>query len=158
MPIETINPTTGETLQSFETLTSAQLEQKLATAKECFATWRNTSFATRAALLLRTADLLDADKQQLGKLLTLEMGKTLASAIAEIEKCALACRYFAANAEAMLLSNSHRSIKPCAESFFTASKNLRDDLKSLLAIKRISTKTTAIRFTGRVKKVQTASA
>ena len=67
MPIETINPTTGETLQSFEPLTSAQLEQKLATAKECFATWRNTSFATRAALLLRTADLLDADKQQLGK-------------------------------------------------------------------------------------------
>ena len=115
MPIETINPTTGETLQSFEPLTSTQLEQKLEVAKASFDTWRNTSFATRSSVLLRTADLLDSDKQQLGALLTLEMGKTLASAIAEIEKCALACRYYAANAEAML---SPHPIKTAASQSF----------------------------------------
>ena len=115
MPIETINPTTGETLKSFEPLTSAQLEQKLGTAKECFANWRNTSFATRSALLVRTADLLESDKRRLGELLTLEMGKTLASAIAEIEKCALACRYYAANAESML---SRSPVKTAAAQSF----------------------------------------
>ena len=102
MGISTVNPATGETLRTFEPFSEDQIGAKLALADTAFSQWRLTSFAVRSAALQLTAELLETHKQQLGELLTLEMGKTLASAIAEVEKCVIACRYYATHAENML--------------------------------------------------------
>lgn len=99
MPIATVNPTTGETIQTFEPISAKELERKLVRAVEVFARHRNTSFATRAETMLRAADILDRDEKRLGDLITLEMGKPVKAARAEVAKCALACGYYAGNAE-----------------------------------------------------------
>ncbi len=99
MPIASIDPRTGETLETFAALTDAQIDQKIERASKAFARWRRTSFAERAAPMRRAADLLEAEKERLGRIMTEEMGKTLGSAIAEAEKCARACRHYAEHAE-----------------------------------------------------------
>jgi len=99
MAIASINPATGETLQSFEPLSSAALDQKLAHAFATFQAYRKTSFAERAQWLNNAARILEVSKQKFGHTMTAEMGKTLKSAVAEAEKCALACRYYAENGE-----------------------------------------------------------
>jgi succinate-semialdehyde dehydrogenase/glutarate-semialdehyde dehydrogenase len=93
------NPATGEVLAHFAELDPEQLDGKLERARSAFARQRHTGFAERAAAMRRTAELLERDKRRLGALATLEMGKTLASAVAEIEKCAWVCRYYAEHAE-----------------------------------------------------------
>ncbi|MCM3874044.1 MAG: NAD-dependent succinate-semialdehyde dehydrogenase [Pyrinomonadaceae bacterium] len=95
MPIATINPATGETLQTFESLTQSQLDDKLELAANTFRTYRRTSFAEREALMLRAAEALEADKSRLAQLMAIEMGKPIKGAVQEIEKCALVCRYYA---------------------------------------------------------------
>jgi succinate-semialdehyde dehydrogenase/glutarate-semialdehyde dehydrogenase len=102
MPIATINPATGETLKTFEPLTASQIEHKLALAVATFHAERNTSFAERARRMNKAADILERDKEKFAKLMTLEMGKTYKSAIAEAVKCTTACRYYAENAEKIL--------------------------------------------------------
>jgi succinate-semialdehyde dehydrogenase/glutarate-semialdehyde dehydrogenase len=99
MPIQSINPASGQLIKEFESFTDEAIERKLALAWRAFADWRTTPFSTRRDLLLKAAEILEADKQQLGVLATTEMGKTLASAIAEVEKCALGCRYYAEHGE-----------------------------------------------------------
>jgi succinate-semialdehyde dehydrogenase/glutarate-semialdehyde dehydrogenase len=99
MPIATINPTTGETLKTFAELTTEQIDTKLQLAASTFQTYKHTSFASRAAWMLRAAEIIESEKQELGKMMTLEMGKPLKAAISEAEKCALVCRYYAENAE-----------------------------------------------------------
>ncbi|GAC1366106.1 MAG: NADP-dependent succinic semialdehyde dehydrogenase [Polyangiales bacterium] len=102
MAIASIDPRTGETKQTFPALSEADVERKLHRAEAAFARWRTTSWAERAATMSRAADLLDAEKDMLGRVMTEEMGKTHASAIAEAEKCAKACRHYAEHAEAAL--------------------------------------------------------
>jgi succinate-semialdehyde dehydrogenase / glutarate-semialdehyde dehydrogenase len=102
MAIATINPTTGEVVKTFTALTDAQVDEKIAKAAKTFQTFRKTSFADRARWMNKAADILDSEKEGLGRLMTLEMGKTLSSAIAEVEKCAVGCRYYAQNAEKFL--------------------------------------------------------
>ncbi|HUE21916.1 MAG TPA: NAD-dependent succinate-semialdehyde dehydrogenase [Bryobacteraceae bacterium] len=99
MAIASINPATGETLRVFEPLSSTALEQKLAHAFGTFQGYRKTSFAQRAQWLNNAARILDESKQELGRIMTVEMGKTQKSAVAEAEKCAWACRYYAENGE-----------------------------------------------------------
>jgi succinate-semialdehyde dehydrogenase/glutarate-semialdehyde dehydrogenase len=99
MAIATINPTTGETLKTFSELSSEQLETKLQLAAATFHAYKLTSFADRAAWMLRAAEILETEKQELGKMMTLEMGKPLKAAISEAEKCAWVCRYYAESAE-----------------------------------------------------------
>ena len=99
---QSVNPATGELVQTYPLLTADQLEARLAAAAKGFATWRSTPLAERTALLVRLADLMDADKQALGRLMTVEMGKTLASAIGEVEKCAATCRWYAEHGPALL--------------------------------------------------------
>jgi succinate-semialdehyde dehydrogenase/glutarate-semialdehyde dehydrogenase len=99
MAIASVNPATGEILKTFEPLTAAQIEAKLHLAANTFATFRKTSFAERARMMNNAADILEREKQELGKLMTLEMGKTLRSAVDEAVKCAWGCRYYAENAE-----------------------------------------------------------
>ena len=104
MPIATVNPATGEVLQKFEPLSGTQIEEKLQRAADTFPKFRRLSFAQRAAMMNKAAEILVAEKEALGRLMTTEMGKTLQSAIAEAEKCASACRYYAENAERFLAS------------------------------------------------------
>src|ERR1700726_4733739 len=102
MAIATTNPTTGEVVKSFEPLTSAQIEQKLQLAASAFRSHRRTSFADRAAKMMRAAEILEKEKDECAHLMTLEMGKPLKAAVAEALKCATGCRYYAENAERFL--------------------------------------------------------
>ncbi len=102
MGIASINPATGETIKGFAALSDSELERKLAKAAATFATYKATTFAQRATWLNGAAQVLEENKRAYGQMMTLEMGKTLGSAIAEVEKCALVCRYYADNAEAFL--------------------------------------------------------
>ncbi|HEY0591293.1 MAG TPA: NAD-dependent succinate-semialdehyde dehydrogenase [Thermoanaerobaculia bacterium] len=99
MSIATINPATGEVVKTFEPISPDELERKLSIAVYSFARHRKTSFAERSAKMLRAADILERDQKRLGDLITLEMGKPVKAARAEVAKCALACGYYAGNAE-----------------------------------------------------------
>ncbi len=100
--MSSVNPATGEVLASFDELSDAQIEEKLAKATAAFRTWRKLSFAERAPILHRAGEVLEQQKERWGRTMTLEMGKTLKSAIAEAEKSAWVCRYYAENAERFL--------------------------------------------------------
>jgi succinate-semialdehyde dehydrogenase / glutarate-semialdehyde dehydrogenase len=102
MGITTINPTTGEALKKFDELSTDQLETKLELAANTFRTYRHTPFADRARMMTRAAEILEKEKHEFGRLMTIEMGKPLKAAISEAEKCALVCRYYAENAERQL--------------------------------------------------------
>ncbi len=102
MAITSINPATGQVLRSFEPLSEGQIEAKLARAAETFRQYRHMPFAERAQRMRRAAEILETEKDRLGRLMTAEMGKPLKAAIAEAEKCAWACRYYAENAERFL--------------------------------------------------------
>jgi succinate-semialdehyde dehydrogenase/glutarate-semialdehyde dehydrogenase len=98
MAIATINPATGEVVKQFQALTDAQVDDCIAKAEKAFRSFRKTSFADRANWMLKAGEILESEKTELGRLMTLEMGKTLSSAVAEAAKCATACQYYAENA------------------------------------------------------------
>src|ERR1017187_362289 len=102
MAIATINPATGELLQTFQPLSDAQIEQKLQRAVTTFHAERKTPFAERARRMLKAAAILERDKEKFAHLMTLEMGKPYKAAVAEAVKCTTACRYYAENAEQIL--------------------------------------------------------
>ena len=102
MAIATINPATGEVLRVFEPLSDAQVDEKIALAATTFAEYRHASFADRRRWMLRAAEILENEKNDFGRLMTTEMGKTLRSAVDEAAKCAAGCRYYAENAERLL--------------------------------------------------------
>ena len=88
MPIATTNPATGETVRTFEELTAEELEARLAKAAATFTTYRRTPMSQRAQWLNAAADILEAEADEIGAMMTTEMGKTLAAAKAEVLKCA----------------------------------------------------------------------
>jgi len=98
MAIATINPVTGEVVKQFQALTDAEVDGRIAKAAKAFQSFRKTSFADRAKWMLKAGEILEAEKTELGRLMTLEMGKTFSSAVAEAAKCASACQYYAENA------------------------------------------------------------
>ncbi len=102
MAIATTNPATGKVLKTFEPLTAAQIEQKLQLAASAFRDHRRTSFAERATKIMRVAEILEKEKDECARLMTLEMGKPLKAAAAETLKSATGCRYYAENAERFL--------------------------------------------------------
>jgi succinate-semialdehyde dehydrogenase/glutarate-semialdehyde dehydrogenase len=102
LPIATINPTTGELLQSFEPYDAAGVEDRLATAASAAAVWARSTFAERSRLLVTVAELLEGELPDIAHVVTTEMGKPFAQAKAEVAKCASGCRWFAEHAEAML--------------------------------------------------------
>jgi succinate-semialdehyde dehydrogenase/glutarate-semialdehyde dehydrogenase len=102
MAISSIDPSTGKTLQTFEETTDAEVEQKLVRALRAFEAQRKLSFQERAQRMNKAAEILERDKRAYGLIMTDEMGKTLKSAIAEAEKCAVACRYYAEHAAEFL--------------------------------------------------------
>jgi len=98
MAIATINPATGEVVKKFGALTDAEVDDKITKAAAAFHSFRKTPFPDRARWMSKAAEILESEKEPIGRLMTLEMGKTLPSAIAEAEKCASTCRYYAENA------------------------------------------------------------
>lgn len=98
MGIATINPATGETVQEFEALTETAIAQKLELAQRAFEQHRQRNFTQRAEWLNAAAKILEEEKESLGQLMTLEMGKPLKAGIAEAEKCAAVCRFYADHA------------------------------------------------------------
>ena len=102
MSIESINPATGALLEHFEPHTPEEIERRVAAAEAASRSWRATSFAERAAPMMRAAARLETDKERFGALMALEMGKPIGAGIAEAEKCAWVCRYYAENAERFL--------------------------------------------------------
>ena len=104
MPIQSVNPATGTLLRRYDPLTAEALEARLALAASAAATYPSESLDDRAFWMRRLALLLEDDCDELAATITAEMGKTLASARAEVLKCAACCRYFAANAAALLES------------------------------------------------------
>jgi succinate-semialdehyde dehydrogenase/glutarate-semialdehyde dehydrogenase len=96
------NPVNGEVLAAFESLTDEQLEKKLQLSVAAFADWRRTEFGLRASLMQAAANLLEKEKEEIGRMITLEMGKPIRAAIDEAAKCAWACRYYADNADRFL--------------------------------------------------------
>jgi succinate-semialdehyde dehydrogenase/glutarate-semialdehyde dehydrogenase len=114
MTMKSVNPATGETIAEFPTLTPAELETRLARAAAAAPRWRRTPVMERAAVIRRVGELLDQDKERIGRMMTLEMGKPLKAAIEEAAKCATACRYYAEHGPAIVADHpvddaDHRS-------------------------------------------------
>jgi succinate-semialdehyde dehydrogenase/glutarate-semialdehyde dehydrogenase len=98
MPIASINPTTGQTLKTFDALSANQIGEKLQLAANTFRSYRRTPFAERTRMMLRAAEILETRKNEFAKVMTTEMGKPLKAAVSEAEKCAWVCRYYAETA------------------------------------------------------------
>ena len=99
MSIRSINPATGETLNSFDELSAQQIEESLTRAANAFRDSRRTSLADRSSMMLRVAEILGNEKTDFARLMTTEMGKPINAAGQEAEKCAWVCRYYAESAE-----------------------------------------------------------
>ena len=99
MSIASINPATGETLRTFEPLGDQQLDKRIQLAFEASQSYRRTSFADRSPLMLHAAEILESEKKDFARIMTLEMGKPINAAVQEAEKCAWVCRYYSENAE-----------------------------------------------------------
>jgi succinate-semialdehyde dehydrogenase/glutarate-semialdehyde dehydrogenase len=100
--VTSINPATGEILQTFTSLSGSDVEAAIDRADSRFRSWRLTSFAERARLMHKAADMLEANKAAFARTMTLEMGKPLSEAVAEVEKCERVCRHYGDHAEAYL--------------------------------------------------------
>jgi succinate-semialdehyde dehydrogenase/glutarate-semialdehyde dehydrogenase len=115
--LTSVNPATGEEIERYDELSPEEIEARLARADEAFARHRQTTFEERAERMHRAADLLDDEADRWGRLMTREMGKPLAQAKAEAEKCAWVCRYYADHAEDFL---SDEAVETDAERSFIA--------------------------------------
>jgi succinate-semialdehyde dehydrogenase / glutarate-semialdehyde dehydrogenase len=102
MTIATINPATGQTVRTFPSLGEEELDAKIQCAADAYSRLRRTPIRERTRLLLKAADILEREKEDFGRLMVLEMGKTLKAAVEEVSKSAWGCRYYAENAERFL--------------------------------------------------------
>jgi succinate-semialdehyde dehydrogenase/glutarate-semialdehyde dehydrogenase len=100
--METINPTTGERLKTFDAWSDAQVETALANAAAANPAWQAMPFAERARLFRKAATELRNNTTHYAGIITLEMGKIVREARAEIEKCIWGCEFYAEHAEAFL--------------------------------------------------------
>ncbi|MGV9565879.1 NADP-dependent succinic semialdehyde dehydrogenase [Streptomyces sp. NPDC003480] len=102
MPIATVNPATGETLETYDALSEEEIERRLAAAETAFRSHRTTTFAERALRMNRAAALLEEEEEDIARVMTVEMGKPIRQARAEAAKCAKAMRWYAEHAEELL--------------------------------------------------------
>jgi succinate-semialdehyde dehydrogenase/glutarate-semialdehyde dehydrogenase len=102
MAIASINPATGEKLKAFSSFDDTEIEKRLSRAQKAFRKYRRTTFAERSELLHGVTELLFQEKEKFAEIITLEMGKLFRDSVAEIEKCARGCRFYAENGERFL--------------------------------------------------------
>jgi succinate-semialdehyde dehydrogenase / glutarate-semialdehyde dehydrogenase len=102
MPLDAVNPATGETIKTYDEMTPQQAAAAVEEAHAAWKSWRTTPFSERARPMKKAAGILRERKEELARLMALEMGKPFKQGIAEAEKCALGCDYYAEHAEAHL--------------------------------------------------------
>lgn len=102
MEFNTTNPYTNETINTYRSLSAEELHKKLEAGHQAFQAWRKTSFSQRAGLMNKVAEILEKGLDVYAKTISMEMGKPIKEARAEVKKCAWVCRYYAENAEAFL--------------------------------------------------------
>ncbi|PZT70051.1 NADP-dependent succinic semialdehyde dehydrogenase [Streptomyces sp. SW4] len=102
MPIATVNPANGETVRTYEAMGEEEVERRLQLAEATFRTYRTTTFEERARMMHRAAELLEQDQDEIGRVVTTEMGKPVKQARAEAAKCAKAMRWYADHAAGLL--------------------------------------------------------
>jgi succinate-semialdehyde dehydrogenase/glutarate-semialdehyde dehydrogenase len=102
MAIATTNPATGEVEKTFDALSDAEVDERIARAAATAISYRRTSFEERARWMNAAADRLESACEEIARVMTAEMGKTIVAARAEVMKCAKGCRFYAQHAEAML--------------------------------------------------------
>lgn len=100
--IEAINPATEESLATYQFLSDSDLQDKVKKAHQAYTDWKQVPVSERVKLISKLGEKLLEDKQEYAKLMTSEMGKPILQSIAEIEKCAACCDYYAENGEHML--------------------------------------------------------
>jgi len=127
-PITAVNPATDETVETYEPATAADVEDALARADEAYDSWRDRPIREREAHLERVAELLRERTDEYAELMTREMGKPIAQARAEVEKCAWGCDHYAQHASAYL-SAEHYASPPG-----TTAKTVYDPLGVVLAV------------------------
>jgi succinate-semialdehyde dehydrogenase/glutarate-semialdehyde dehydrogenase len=104
-----VNPATGKVMREFEPHSEPEVERRLRRAVQAFAGQRRAPPAERAPLMARAGLMLESEKRDLARLMTLEMGKPLRAAIQEVEKCAFCCHYYADNAARFLADEAANS-------------------------------------------------
>ena len=114
-PITSINPANGEVLARFDPFTQDEVDRALDEAQDAFVAWRERSFEERAVPMRRLAALLRQRADRYGHLITLEMGKPIAEARAELEKCAWGCEHYADHAarylaDEVITTNAKKSL------------------------------------------------
>jgi len=109
MAIETLNPATGELVERFAEWSREQVEATIAATHRAAAAWRGVPMAERAPLMHGAAAVLRAGKEEYARTMTLEMGKPIREARAEVEKCAWACDYYADTAAGHLAAEPAES-------------------------------------------------
>lgn len=102
MAIQTINPATEEVVKIFDEFTKEQVSKIIDDTHEAFLKWRITNFSERKELMLNAALILQNNKKKYAEIMTIEMGKAISQSLAEVEKCALVCEYYAKNTEHIL--------------------------------------------------------
>lgn len=106
MLFRSINPATEDLLADYQPLTDDAVEASLAQADMAFAAWRRTSIERRAAVLTQVADAIGHDEKALAELITLEMGKPITQALAEVRKSRHLCLHYADRAAAYLATET----------------------------------------------------
>ncbi len=102
MPLQSVNPKNKQLIKKFDELSDEQIAQKIALAQKAFESWKEVPFVERQKYMYRVAEILREKKAEYARIITDEVGKTLAASEAEVEKCALTCDYYAQNAEEFL--------------------------------------------------------
>jgi len=118
MPFQSINPATEERIAEYSYISDDELNQKIDVADNAFDNWRKVSFTERAKYITAVAADLLKNKAEYGRTMTIEMGKPLKQSIAEVEKCAACCTYYAANAEKFLAPKKYKTDYSYSEAHF----------------------------------------
>ncbi|MBC5829473.1 MAG: NAD-dependent succinate-semialdehyde dehydrogenase [Candidatus Eremiobacteraeota bacterium] len=121
MSFQTIDPTTGRELERFDVHTQSEIGAKLDEARSAFKLWRRSDFSTRSAVLSQIAIVLRREREALARVATLEMGKPVTQARAEIEKCAWCCDHYAKHGAGYL---SEQTVASSATRSFVAFRPL----------------------------------
>ncbi|ATA18481.1 succinate-semialdehyde dehydrogenase/glutarate-semialdehyde dehydrogenase [Gibbsiella quercinecans] len=130
MAYATTNPYTGELIKTFPEATDAEVSAAIDNAHQAFLSWRETPFAARSAVMQKAADILRQRSEEFARLLTLEMGKLVVEARAEVELSAQIFEYYARNAEKLLEPEE----LPVANPEEATAKVVHEPLGILLAI------------------------
>ncbi len=100
--IETVNPATGKVIASYDNETPEQVNRKVKAGREAFGKWKKLDLAERAEYMRRLGRVMRKNREDYARTVTEEMGKPVRQSLAEIEKCAWVCDYYAEHAEAFL--------------------------------------------------------